>query len=166
MPAGNEEPVWPVGTWQSAVGAHPENLNHRACHEYRRHDGPGERAFGHVRPQWADGDRGDLNHRGQGREDEPDRGEMGVAAEQHRLGRRYPRQRVADDEPVPHLQPVTDARYRTSEAKKTVIFSLWPDHPAVMACGPAPSGPHRDAGSIRGKSSPSTTGLGSDGSSN
>ena len=49
---------------------------------------------------------GNLQHRGQWSEDEADRGEVWVATEQHALRRRYPRQRVAEDEAVLHLQPV------------------------------------------------------------
>ena len=53
-----------------------------------------------------------------GREDEPDGGQMRVAAEQHALGRRYPRQCVAEDEPVPHLQPVTDGQVQNQRAQR------------------------------------------------
>ena len=97
-----------VAAGQPAVAARREDLHHRSGHEQRRHQRPGERARGDVRPQRRQQNCRYLHHRGQRREDESDGGQVRVAAVQHALRRLDPGQCVAEDEAVAHLQPVAD----------------------------------------------------------
>ena len=63
-----------------------------------------------VGPHRREQDPGKFHHGRQRREDEPDGRQVRVPAEEHALGRLHAGQRVAEDETVAHLQPVTHRR--------------------------------------------------------